>query len=521
MMTQRPKRRSQAPLIVALLASLGLIAALISSNATTKLNDATTVAAITVLPLTLPPVTGPNENDTPRSPLPNFTGSGNAALTEHSAVPLTQSEIAPPTSPTVMAIVPSDRDIEEPVESSADGAPSPAVTTAPTPRVTQVKKPEPGHWESTEVRRGDTLSGIFKRLGQTQRTLHEMLLAGAATKPLQRLRPGQLVRIRVAGERLHELRYTIDPLTTLQVIYGPDGWRAQQLTTPVERRTRYVGGTIDDSFYASALRAGLDDRLIMEMAGIFGWDIDFSLDIRTGDRFTVLHEELYDDQGNKLLDGAILAAGFTNRAKTFHAVRFTAPDGSSNFFDPEGYAMRKAFLRSPVDFRRISSRFRTARNHPVLGVKRPHRGVDYAAATGTPIKAAGDGKVVHVGKKGGYGKTVILRHGGRYQTLYAHMSRYARGMRSGRRVSQGEVIGHVGATGLATGPHLHYEFLVDGVHRNPLTVSLPAAEPLAKEYLPAFRELAAPLIARLDLHERGLLAHSDSAGTALPEEDGR
>ncbi len=366
-----------------------------------------------------------------------------------------------------------------------------------------------GSWQTEKVRNGDTLSAIFKRLGLNLTTLHYLLQADGLGKELQRLRPGDELRFRTDGADLLELAYVPDALTTLHVSLDDDGWTAATVATPTETRTRFVGGIIEDSLYLSALDAGLDDRLIMELAGIFGWDVDFALDIRAGDRFGLIHEEIYAEDGRKLADGAILAASFTNQGKAFQAVRFTDPAGESNYFAPDGYSMRKAFLRSPVDFRRISSRFRGSRYHPVLGKKRPHRGVDYAAATGTPIKASGDGKVVHAGRKGGYGKAVILTHGGRYRTLYAHMSKYARGIRSGKRVRQGQTIGYVGSTGLATGPHLHYEFLVDGVHRNPLTVKLPKADPLDPKLLPAFRIVAGPLLAQLVVHEQTLLAQSD------------
>jgi len=366
-----------------------------------------------------------------------------------------------------------------------------------------------GRWQTVTVGRGDTLSAIFKRLGLNQTTLHQLLQADGLGKELQRLRPGDEVQVRVDSGDLLELAHVPNALTTLRVTLGDGGWTAETVATPTETRTRFVGGVIEESLYLSALAADLDDPLIMELAGIFGWDVDFALDIRSGDRFGLIHEEIYAEDGTKLADGAILAASFTNRGKTFQAVRFTDPTGESNYFAPDGYSMRKAFLRSPVDFRRISSRFRGSRYHPVLGKKRPHRGVDYAAATGTPIKASGDGKVIHVGRKGGYGKAVILTHGGRYRTLYAHMSKYARGLRSGKRVRQGQTIGYVGSTGLATGPHLHYEFLVNGVHRNPLTVKLPKADPLDKKLLPDFRKVAKPLLAQLAVHEQTLLAQSD------------
>ena len=234
----------------------------------------------------------------------------------------------------------------------------------------------------------------------------------------------------------------------------------------------------------------------MKLAEVFGWDIDFALDIRKGDQFRVLFEEKYLD-GKRIGDGEILAAEFTNNGYTFAAVRYEDSKGDVNYFTPEGRSMRKAFLRSPVDFRRISSGFTRERFHPVLGVKRPHRGTDYAAKTGTPIKAAGDGKVIWRGTKGGYGRTVIIQHGGNITTLYGHMSKYNRNVKKGSRVKQGQTIGYVGMSGTATGPHLHYEFRVAGVHKNPQTVKLPAAQPIAKRERANFNKVANDMIALL------------------------
>ncbi|MBF0471444.1 MAG: peptidoglycan DD-metalloendopeptidase family protein, partial [Gammaproteobacteria bacterium] len=256
-------------------------------------------------------------------------------------------------------------------------------------------------------------------------------------------------------------------------------------------------GVIQNSLYSTGLEAGLSEGVIMELAGIFGWDIDFALDIRKNDTFLVLYEEQYLD-GKKINDGPILAAEFTNHNRHFQAIRFVDDHGNSNYFSPDGLSMRKAFLRSPVDFRRISSKFSPERYHPILGKKRPHRGVDYAAATGTPIKAAGDGKVIQLGTMGGYGKTIILQHGGKYTTLYGHMSSYQRKIKQGSRVQQGDVIGYVGKTGMATGPHLHYEFRVNGVHRNPLTVKFPNAAPIDKRYQVAFKQQSQKLLAQLE-----------------------
>ncbi len=243
----------------------------------------------------------------------------------------------------------------------------------------------------------------------------------------------------------------------------------------------------------------------MELAAIFGWDVDFALDIRAGDSFTVVYEELYLN-GEKLRDGDILAAEFNNRGKRYRAIRYQDPRGRTEYYSPDGKNMRKAFLRTPVAFTRISSRFSLGRKHPILHHIRAHKGVDYAAPRGTPIKATGDGKIVFRGRKGGYGNTIIIQHGGRYSTLYAHMSRFARSLRTGRRVRQGQVIGYVGSTGLATGPHLHYEFRINGAHHNPLTVRLPDASPLPRKYRRNFKASTAPYLAQLDLLKRNMLA---------------
>ena len=238
----------------------------------------------------------------------------------------------------------------------------------------------------------------------------------------------------------------------------------------------------------------------MELASLFGWDVDFVLDIREGDSFSVMYEEHFLD-GEKIDEGPILAAQFTNQGNTFTALRYTDSAGDSNYFTPDGYSMRKAFLRSPVDFARISSRFNLQRKHPVLNRIRAHKGVDYAASTGTPIKSAGDGKIIFRGVKGGYGNVVIVQHGGNITTLYAHMKSFKRGQSVGSRVKQGQVIGFVGSSGLATGPHLHYEFRLNGVHKNPLTVKLPQAEPVAKAEKGSFDLAANKLMVQLETYQ--------------------
>ncbi len=329
---------------------------------------------------------------------------------------------------------------------------------------------------------------------------------GKETSPLKLVKPGdQLILEFNQKQALKELRYEINETDTLIVQRNADSFKAKILHNPLEIRTSFRSNTIKNSLFLAAMDVDLSDNIIMELAGIFGWDIDFALDIREGDSFSVLYEELYRD-GDKVRDGDILAAEFTNRNKTFKAVRYESSNGHVDYYTPEGYSMRKAFLRTPVDFARISSRFNLKRKHPILNRIRAHKGVDYAASKGTPIKATSNGKVAFKGVKGGYGNTIILQHGQKYSTLYAHMSRFAKGMRNGKRVKQGQIIGYVGSSGLATGPHLHYEFRINGKHRNPLKVKLPNAAPIDSKYRADFKKHAKQMLAIVERHKKTQVA---------------
>jgi murein DD-endopeptidase MepM/ murein hydrolase activator NlpD len=359
----------------------------------------------------------------------------------------------------------------------------------------------PLEWQEITVESGDNLSLLFPRAGLSARDVYNVAQSGDGIKPLLNLKPGQVLRFGLSQVEnvptLEKLELKLSPVETLQLTKTENGYQTETLTREVDSRQKQVAGQIESSLFEAGLKAGMSNKLIMEMAHIFGWDIDFALDLRQGDNFKVIFEESYLD-GEKFDDGDILAAEFTNRGTTFRAVRYTDPEGNSHFYTPEGHSMRKTFTRTPVHFSRISSRFNPNRLHPVLKTSRPHRGVDYAAPTGTPILATGDGKVEFVGTKGGYGRTVVLSHGGKYTTLYAHMSRFKKGMRNGQRVKQGQTIGYIGSSGLATGPHLHYEFRINGVHHNPLTVALPKAEPLNAKYMAAFKQQSHPLLAQLE-----------------------
>ncbi|QBQ56642.1 peptidase M23 [Nitrosococcus wardiae] len=371
---------------------------------------------------------------------------------------------------------------------------------APKPRAI-TPTPELHSWQNITIQKGDNLSRIFSQLGLSPRQVHEVMSLGKPVRPLALLRPGQLLQIAFKGDndsrRLVALRLNFSPIEYLEVRAKDDKFRAKRISRNIQTRIETVTGTVESSLFKDGLQAGLTNKQIMELTQIFGWDIDFALDLRPGDKFKVLFEEHYL-QDKKVQNGPILAAEFSNRGKTFQAIRYADGNGHSAYYTPTGLSMRKAFLRTPVNYSRISSHFNLRRKHPVLNRIRAHKGVDYAAPTGTPVKAAGDGKVVFVGHKGGYGKAVILQHGTKYSTLYGHLSRFKQGLKVGTKITQGEIIAYVGQTGLATGPHLHYEFLVNGVHRNPLTVKLPQANPIPSQLKQDFQRYATKLVAQLD-----------------------
>jgi len=359
------------------------------------------------------------------------------------------------------------------------------------------------------VSSGDSLYLIFKRLGLPQRDLALMTGSKPLAKKLARLAPRQEIEFYVDTQsRLTRLVHRLDRIRSLHVSRHGESFTFEEVIEPPEVSVATAMGVIDSSLFEAGQRAGLSDNLIMQMAEIFGWDVDFALDIRAGDRFALVFEEQYKD-GEKIGEGPIVAAEFTNRGRRIRAVRYIDSSGRTDYYSPDGRSMRKAFLRTPVNFTRISSRFSFSRRHPILHKMRAHRGVDYAAPRGTAVKAAGEGRVVFAGRKGGYGRTVILRHGSAYTTLYAHLSRFSKGIRTGKRVEQGQIIGYVGSTGLATGPHLHYEFRVRGAHRDPLKVELPQAAPLARKYMDDFRDKATPLLSVLEMAARTSIATAE------------
>lgn len=360
--------------------------------------------------------------------------------------------------------------------------------------------------KSVVVANGDTLSTVFAKVGLSPAVMHAVLASSPDAKQLSRLKIGQTLEFQLTEQgELASLRSKLNSLETLALEQTPNGYVFKKEQVKPEVSTVYARGEIDSSLFLAAKRAGLSHNLTMDLANVFGYDIDFALDIRKGDSFEVIYEEK-TVEGQRVGTGNILAARFTNRGKTYSAVRYTSKEGTTSYYNADGTSMRKAFIRTPVDFARISSRFSNGRKHPILNKIRAHKGVDYAAPHGTPIKSAGDGKVLLAGRKGGYGNTVIIQHGQRYRTLYAHMQGFAKGVRNGSTVKQGQIIGYIGTTGLSTGPHLHYEFQVDGVHVDPLGLKLPMADPIAKSEMPRFMQQSQPLMARMDEERATMLA---------------
>lgn len=358
------------------------------------------------------------------------------------------------------------------------------------------------HVEVT-VKRNDTLDRIFRTVGVDIATLSELRRLPDARKAIDLLRPGDIITLTHMDGALQSLNRRISDTLTLSVSRAGGGFAINYIENPLEVEVAATRARIDSSLFAAGRNAGMSAETIMVLANeIFGWDIDFALDIRRGDEISVIYQRKFQD-GRYVSDGRVLAAEFVNQGRTHRAVWFESADGDvRGYFTPEGRGMRKAFLRAPLDFTRISSGFNPRRLHPISGRVRAHQGVDYAAPTGTPIWAAGDGRVQFAGARGGYGNTVIVDHGRGVTTLYAHMSRFGKSGRSGRSVKQGEIIGYVGSTGASTGPHLHYEYRVNGQHKNPSTVPMPSTE-VPTRYAAEFSAMAGAALAQLQLTERG------------------
>lgn len=363
--------------------------------------------------------------------------------------------------------------------------------------------------KTTKIRKGDNMTTIFRRLGLSRSDLNRILTDKSVSKTLGNIHPGQIIEAHISSDGLlSALRYEPEDSKSLNILFDGQDLQVEEVINHPESRIAFAEGTITNSFFEAAAKTGLSDKHIMSLADIFAWDVDFGRDIRPGDRFAVLYETLYRND-EQVGTGRILAAEFINHGQRHQAVHFEHKN-RRGYYDPEGRPVRKAFLRSPVNFTRISSGFSLKRWHPKLHRFRAHKGVDYSAPTGTAVQAAGDGRVTFAGNKGGYGRVVIIQHGQRYSTLYAHLHRIKRGVKAGERVNQGQVIGTVGRSGLATGPHLHYEFRVDGAHRDPLKVKLPGAPALPKRLMAQFRNQTSEYLGQLaQLSSANLVATRD------------
>jgi murein DD-endopeptidase MepM/ murein hydrolase activator NlpD len=355
--------------------------------------------------------------------------------------------------------------------------------------------------QSVVVKKGDNLAMIFQRSGLSPQQTYRVSKAGKLANKLLKIMPGDVLELQIDPQgQLISLQYPFSSTDTLIVTKGEDNTFTSKIETlKVDVRLNYTQGDVTNSFWNAGLKANLTDNQIMQVAGIFGWDVDFALGLRAGDSFYVMFEEHYIN-GEFIENGDIVAAQFVNQGEAFTAIRYD--DG--NFYTPEGRSMRKSFLRAPVNFRYISSSFKKNRFHPVQKRWKAHRGVDYAADRGTPVMAAGDGKVIKAAYDKYNGHHVFIQHGEKYVTKYLHFTK--RKVKKGQTVKQGQVIGTVGSTGLASGPHLHYEFLVNGVHRNPRTVKLPKAQPIAKKEKVKFTDIAASRLEQLNNNKRIMLA---------------
>ncbi len=363
-------------------------------------------------------------------------------------------------------------------------------------------------WIEAKIRKGDTLSHLFRRHGLASKEAY-LIVRLEEAKRLEKIRPGETIRLKKNREgKLGLLQYSISLFSLLHVQADQGSYLAYVETKVPEIRVNNAKAIIYDSLLGAASEANLSYDIIFKVIHLFGWQIDFTQDLRVGDQFLIIYEELYLD-GEKIGEGEIIAAELIVSGKSFQAIRFSDEKGFSRYFAPDGSNVTGTFLRSPLKFGHITSSFSHNRLHPLKKVWRAHKGVDYGAPTGTPVMTTGDGVIAIARRKNGYGKTVIIRHGGVYDTLYAHLSGYGKKISPGKRVNQGDIIGYVGSTGLATGPHLHYEFRINGVHHNPATVEIPKSTSIEDKYRDGFLRLAEYWVAELEYLNRIPLARSE------------
>jgi murein DD-endopeptidase MepM/ murein hydrolase activator NlpD len=408
------------------------------------------------------------------------------ALTEADPIAPAPAALPAATSSQLAASTAEDEGIA--IEAAIDSPLPPMVQTEQ--KQAQIQAIE---WQTVKVRNGDSLSRIFQRVGLNDAVMQTVLAKCSEAADLKRIHPGEELSFLLDDNALQAIRYTKSPLQSVYIERDDNnGYTSRTVERTPEVRYSYREATIKDSLFLAGEKVDLPENIIMGVANIFCGVIDFVYDVRAGDSFDVLYEELYLD-GEKINDGKILAAQFNNQGTGYPAFYYAGSDGRGGYYNEEGVSMRKAFLRAPVDFTRISSNFNPRRLHPIFKTKRPHRGIDYAAARGTPIYATGDGRIIKAGYSNSNGNYIVIQHSEEFVTKYLHLHR--KQVKQGQRVKQGQIIGQVGSTGYATGPHLHYEFLRNGVHRDPRTIHkhLPKAESIAKAELDDFKAALQPI----------------------------
>ncbi|WP_028389251.1 M23 family metallopeptidase [Legionella fairfieldensis] len=369
--------------------------------------------------------------------------------------------------------------------------------------------PEPkDEWKIIKTRRGDSFATVFNRLGLKPQTLQTIMRDNSRYRDLLKLKPNQQLQVLIKNKLLEKV---IIPYSTTQyVLLYREGLRynIKLNTHKMDVQNQFITATVRDSLYSTAKRHNIPYKLIQQMTEIFAWEINFAKEVRTGDQFSIIYKASY--VGDKLVStGDIVAVSYKNRGKLFQATQHTTKTGRSDYFNPQGTSLKKAFNRYPLRFSHISSTFSLARNHPILRYKRPHKGVDLAAPIGTPILATGDGRIEVIGRQSGYGNMIKIKHDKKHSTIYGHMLKFQKGLSKGTYVRRGQVIGYVGQTGLATGPHCHYEFHINQQPKNPTTVELPHGESIPAREMAAFKANANTLLAQLKLFEMGRLANAN------------
>lgn len=365
--------------------------------------------------------------------------------------------------------------------------------------VAAVPAGEPHFWREETIRRGDTLANVLARLHVRESSLHGYVRQSKDAKPLLQLTPGRSIQaLTTESGSLIALRYRTGAGKEVLVTRGDDAYSTKSQALDLEQQLVMKSATVSGSLFAAMDDSDVPDAVADQLLKAFSGDIDFHKDMRRGDRFSVVYEGFFAN-GTLVRSGRLLAAEFVSRGKSYQAVWFEGEPGKGAYYTPEGRTVRKTYLRSPIEFSRVSSGFTEARFHPILQNVRAHRGVDYAAPVGTRVIAASDGTVEFVGRQSGYGNVVVIEHRNGVSTLYAHLSEFAAGLQKGQRVEQGALVGYVGMTGLTTGPHLHYEFRVNGEHQDPLDGTTAQGLPMTPQLRAAFEADAGPLAQRLAL----------------------